>query len=70
MCRLGWGFFFFFALGGEISPNFDLKNMSSTYTKDFSWGEKKELNSPDFEGKNKSHISRFFIISSSRLPRM
>jgi hypothetical protein len=23
--------------GGEFSPNFDLKNMISTYTKDFSW---------------------------------
>jgi hypothetical protein len=22
---------------GEFSPNFDLKNMISTYTKDFSW---------------------------------
>ncbi len=24
-------------LFGEISPNFDLKNMTSPYTKDFSW---------------------------------
>jgi hypothetical protein len=31
---------------GEFSPNFDLKNMISTYTKDFSM-EKKCPNSPE-----------------------
>jgi hypothetical protein len=35
---------------GDISPNFDLENMISTYTKDFSW-KKNDLNSPDFEEK-------------------
>jgi hypothetical protein len=33
---------------GDFSPNFDLKNMISTYTKDFSW-KTKEPNLPDFE---------------------
>ncbi len=32
--------FFYF---GEISPNFDLKNMISTYTKDFSRGKKTQI---------------------------
>jgi len=52
-CRLFVCLFFFFKLiflkkeneytkssfscSGEFSPNFDLKNMISTYTKDFSW---------------------------------
>jgi len=48
---------FFFLSFGEISPNFDLKNMISTYTKDFSWkkmtqisqiSKKKKSKSPDF----------------------
>jgi hypothetical protein len=37
---------FFFC--GEISPNFDLQNMISTCTKDFSW-KKNDPYSPDFE---------------------
>jgi hypothetical protein len=32
---------------GELSPDFDLKNIILTYTKGFSW--KKWPNSPDFE---------------------
>jgi hypothetical protein len=28
---------FFRGAGGEISPNFDLKNLISTYSKDFPW---------------------------------
>jgi hypothetical protein len=43
-------------LGAEISPNFDLKNMNSTFTKDFSMKKmaqihqisKKKSKSPDF----------------------
>ncbi len=39
---------------GRISPNFDLKNMISTYTKDFP-REKYGPNSPDFrENQSKS----------------
>jgi hypothetical protein len=47
-------------LGGKIAPNFDLKNMSSTYTKDFLWKnmtqicdilKKKESKSLDFYEK-------------------
>jgi len=34
---------------GEFLPNFDLKNMISTYTKDFFFGGKNDLNLPDFE---------------------
>ncbi len=36
------------SLTGEFSPNFDLKNMISTYTKDFSW-KKKRPKFADFE---------------------
>jgi hypothetical protein len=54
-------FFQCFVLGG-ISPNFDLKNMISTYTKDFPWkktmalirqifGKKKIKKSPDVYDK-------------------
>jgi hypothetical protein len=35
---------------GEIPLNFDLKNMISTYTKDFSW-KKKDPKSPNFQEK-------------------
>jgi hypothetical protein len=37
LVRAKQSFFFLFSffLFGEISPNFDLKNMISTYTKDF-----------------------------------
>jgi hypothetical protein len=47
-------------LGGKIAPNFDLENMISTYTKNFSWKnmtrichilKKKESKSPDFYEK-------------------
>ncbi len=40
----GWSVCLFF---GEILPNFDLKNMISTYTKDFA--RKNGPNSPDFQ---------------------
>jgi uncharacterized membrane protein len=42
--------------GGEVSPNFDLKNMISTYRKDFSM-EKNGPNTQNFEKKIK--IARF-----------
>jgi hypothetical protein len=45
-----------FLFTGEFSPNFDLKNMISTYTKDLSW-KKNDLNSPDF--REKFQIARF-----------
>jgi hypothetical protein len=35
---------------GKFSPNFNVKNMISTYTKDFSW-EKSGPNSPNFKLK-------------------
>jgi hypothetical protein len=47
-------------LGGKIAPNFDLKNMISTYTKNFPWKsmtqicgilKKKESKSLDFYDK-------------------
>jgi hypothetical protein len=38
-----------FFLGGEISSNFDLQNMISTYTKDFSGKKNDPYYSPDFE---------------------
>jgi hypothetical protein len=53
-----WLYQCFFFSFGDISPNFDLKNMISTYTKDFSW-KKNDLNSPDFEGKIKSKSPDF-----------
>jgi len=34
---------------GEFSPNFDLKNIISTHTKDFSSGKRKSSNSSDFK---------------------
>jgi hypothetical protein len=51
-----------FLFFGEISSNFHLENMISSYTKDFSWDKKKKKedpNSPDFEGKIKIQIARF-----------
>jgi hypothetical protein len=33
-------FYFWGVKGGEISANFDLKNMILTYRKDFSWKKK------------------------------
>jgi hypothetical protein len=58
---------------GEISPNFDLKNMVSTYTKDFNkflkkvaWKKKKGRNSPDFHSKKIPKSPEFYGISSSR----
>jgi hypothetical protein len=48
---LGWYIFIMFrtsvSFNGKVLPNFDLKNMISTYTKDFSWG-KNGPNLPDF----------------------
>jgi hypothetical protein len=42
----------FFCFGkGAISPNLDLKNMISTYAKDFFSMEKNGPNSPDFKEK-------------------
>ncbi len=49
------GFFF----GGRTFPTFDLENMISTCTKDFSW--KKNLNSLDFEEKIISYCQIFMI---------
>ncbi len=37
-----------FSFTGEFSPNFDLKNMISTYPQDFAW-KKYNTNSPDFQ---------------------
>jgi hypothetical protein len=48
---------------GEFSPNFDLKNMISPYTKDFSW--KKNPNSPDFK-EYFFENRQIFMTSSSR----
>jgi len=50
-----------FLILGEILPNFDLKYMISTYTKDFPW-KKNGPNSPDFDFQ----IAQIFMISSSR----
>jgi len=47
----------FFGGGDEISPNFDLKNKISTYTKDFS-KKHNGSNSPNFKEK-KIQIARF-----------
>jgi hypothetical protein len=47
---------------GEFLPKFDLKNMISTYAKDFSW--KKLLKSARFQ-KEKIPNRRVFMISSS-----
>jgi hypothetical protein len=44
---------------GEFSPNFDLKNLISTYTKDFSWGKKKKKKTAKF-----TRFSRVFLIKS------
>jgi hypothetical protein len=44
------------SITGEFSPNFDLKIMISSYTKDFSW-EKNGPTLPDFEFK-KFQIAR------------
>ncbi len=47
-----------FFLGCKILPNFELKNMTQTYTKDLSW--KIYPNSPDFKGKKKPKLSDFY----------
>jgi hypothetical protein len=49
-------------MGGEISPDFNLKNMISSCTKDFHG--KIGLNLPDFEEKKSN--CEIFMISSSR----
>jgi hypothetical protein len=49
--------FFFFP--GQISPNFDLKNMISTYAKDFS-KKKYGPNSPDFKDFKKPKSPDFY----------
>jgi hypothetical protein len=46
---------FLFFFGGEISQNFDLKNMISTYSKDFPW-------------KKKAKFARFLNKKVSRSP--
>ncbi len=52
-----------FSFTGEFSPNFDLKNMISTYPQDFAW-KKYNTNSPDFQ--EFFFLSPyFFMISSS-----
>ncbi len=52
----------------EISPNFNLKNMISTFTKAFAW-KKNGPNSLDFEGIF-FQIAIFSAISSNKQPRM
>jgi len=52
-------------MGTSVSPNFDLKNMISTYTKGF-LVKKNDPNSPDFESNQNLQI---FMMSSSR-PRI
>jgi hypothetical protein len=54
-------------LSGEFSPNFNLKNMISTYTEGFH--EKNGPSLPDFEGKKKRNLA-ISMISSSRLLRI
>jgi hypothetical protein len=54
-----------FLFTGVFSPNFDLKNMISTYTKDFLWEKKNPPNSPDFEEFFFSNWPFFFMIPSS-----
>ncbi len=58
--------FCFFCCGGgcEISPNFDLKNMISTYTKDFICGKKMEQIRQILEKKIPNR--QIFMISSSK----
>jgi hypothetical protein len=56
------GYHSFFS--SEVSPNFDLKNMISTFTKDLPW-EKNGPNSPDFEGFF-FHLAIFSAISSNK----
>jgi hypothetical protein len=48
---------------GKFLPNFDLKNMISTYTMDFPWEKW-----PKFERfqKKKIQVHQIFMISSSR----
>ncbi len=53
----------------KISPNFDLKNMTSTYTKEFPW-KKNGPNSSDLEKKQLPNRQIFLMISSSRQPRI
>jgi hypothetical protein len=48
---------------GKISPNFDLKNMISTYTMDFPWENGPNLT--DFLRK-KIQVHQIFMVSSSR----
>jgi hypothetical protein len=43
----------FFSFGG-ISPNFDLKNMISTYSKDFSWKKMTQIRQISKKNKSKS----------------
>ncbi len=54
-----------------ILPNFDLRNLISTYS---IWiffnGKKNGPNSPDFERNFFFQITQIFIISSSRQPRI
>jgi hypothetical protein len=57
-----WGFFFFSSLG-EVSQTFDLKNMISTYSKDFPW-KKNGQNLPDLL-KKRFPYHQIFMISSS-----
>jgi hypothetical protein len=47
-------------------PNSNLKNIISTYTKDFSW--KNDPNSPGLEKKKSNHPNhQIFLISSNRV---
>ncbi len=56
-----------FVLGG-ISPNFDLKKMISTYTKNFPW-KKNMAQIREILGK-KNPNRQMFMISSRRQPRI
>ncbi len=57
-----------FFLGCKILPNFDLKNMTSTYTKGFILENLSKFTR--FQRKTKKPNCQIFIISSSRQPRI
>ncbi len=48
--------------GGEISPNFDLKNMISTFTKDFSMQKRAQIHQISKKNQNR----QIFMMSFSR----
>jgi hypothetical protein len=52
------------SFAGKFSPNFNLKDIISTYEGFFK--EKKPKNMPDFQGEKKNANCQIFVISSSR----